>query len=353
MAKKSKQQYSFFSLFDRFIKDSRNGKRLQPNGKRLSSGTIENYTYTRKLLEQFCSKKQITLRIIPERMLTRRETEVEKNYWKKFYRSYTDYLYNDLGYFDNYVGATIKHVKTFFNYLNRDLALDVGLFHKQFYVRKEQIVIYALMPEELNYLIYDKDLENKLSKRLKETKDVFVFGCTVALRVSDLLHLKQSAMRVVNGRHYLSVRSKKTRTDTLVKLPDYAVEILQKYKNVQKKLLPSFTISSLNKYLKQLMKEAGFTHPVTLCRERRGKPIQLNRGVARFCDVVSTHTMRRTAITTMLCLGMPEHVVRKISGHTPGTKEFYRYVLLAQTYQDSEAERMFAKLKEKKLFQHA
>ena len=59
--------------------------------------------------------------------------------------------------------------------------------------------------------------------------------------------------------------------------------------------------------------------------------------------------MRRTAITTMLCLGMPEQVVRKISGHSPAGKEFYRYVLWAQTYQDTETEKLFEKLQGKKL----
>ena len=69
----------------------------------------------------------------------------------------------------------------------------------------------------------------------------------------------------------------------------------------------------------------------------------------RFSDVATTHTMRRTAITTMLSLGVPEQVVRKISGHSPSGKEFYRYVLWAQTYQDQETEKMFNKLGEKRL----
>jgi hypothetical protein len=38
----------------------------------------------------------------------------------------------------------------------------------------------------------------------------------------------------------------------------------------------------------------------------------------------------------MLSLGMPEHAVRKISGHSPMSKEFFRYVSLAQSYQDKE-----------------
>jgi hypothetical protein len=46
----------------------------------------------------------------------------------------------------------------------------------------------------------------------------------------------------------------------------------------------------------------------------------------------------------MLSLGMPEQVVRKISGHAPGSKEFYRYVSWAQSYQDMETDKMFAVL---------
>ncbi|MBX9783710.1 MAG: hypothetical protein K2X48_10500 [Chitinophagaceae bacterium] len=41
---------------------------------------------------------------------------------------------------------------------------------------------------------------------------------------------------------------------------------------------------------------------------------------------------------------MPEQVVRKISGHAPGSKEFYRYVNWAQSYQDMETDKMFAQL---------
>ena len=80
-------------------------------------------------------------------------------------------------------------------------------------------------------------------------------------------------------------------------------------------------------------------------------PVQLVDGnkAVRFCDVATTHTMRRTAITTMLSLGVPEQLVRKISGHSPSGKEFYRYVLLAQAYQDKEMSKMFDQLNEKVL----
>lgn len=347
----NKKEYSLLGLYRKFIRDSKSGKRLQPNGKKISKGTVSNYTNTLKLLTDFSINAEFILRVRSIRKLTTKEMEFEKKYWKKFYKNFSDYLYDDLGCFDNYVGQCFKTIKTFFSYLNKEIGLMVGDFYKLFYTRSEDIAVFTLMPEELNFLIYDKEFEEGLSKRMKEVKDFFVFGCTAALRVSDLISLRKENLRIIGDNFYLAVRSKKTSTDTLIRLPEYAVEIIQKYKKQKGRLLPHFNSSNLNQYIKQLIKEAGFIHEVVLTRERRGAAIkQLDNGKPkRFCDVVSTHTMRRTAITTMLCLGMPEQLVRKISGHSPSSKEFYRYVLWAQTYQDHESEKMFDKLKLKSL----
>ncbi|MBS1563617.1 MAG: hypothetical protein JST39_04475, partial [Bacteroidetes bacterium] len=242
-------------MYHRFVADSKSGRRLQPNGKTISAGTIDNYVYTQNLLRRFSEQKQFQLRIRPLRYLQKRELLTEKNYWKKFYKKFTDYLYVDCGHFDNYVGQTMKNIRVFFNYLNRELLLGVGDFHKSFYTRKEEIPIVTLLPEELNFLIYDRGFENSLSRRLQQTKDVFVFGSTVALRISDLLALKKSQLRIVAGAYYLVVRSKKTHTDTQIRLPDYAVSIILRYDGKYKTLLPPFNKVNLNLYLKELMEK--------------------------------------------------------------------------------------------------
>ncbi len=350
-----KKELSFFELYRQFINDSKRGRRLQPNGNRISSGTIRNYEYCLKMVQRFCCDKNFTLRIRPARKLSQRELFIEKNYWKKFYKRFTDYLYNDLSFYNNHAGQVIKNLKVFFNYLNKELLPGAGDFHKQFYVPKEDISIFPLMPEELSFLIYDKMFDDGLTPRMKEAKDFFVFGCTVALRVSDMMVLCKSNIRVINEQYYLSVRSIKTDMDTLVKLPPYAVKIIGRYQNTKGCLLPYFSKSTLNKCIKQLMEQAGFTHPVVITRSRRGKRYEIKKVTGnsknglRFCDVATTHTMRRTAITTMLSLGVPEPIVRKISGHAPGSKEFYRYVFWAQSYQDKETEKMFEKLERKSL----
>lgn len=351
----SRKSYAFFDLYDRFLKDSENGKRLQPNGKKITAGTINNYKFTKLLLQKFCTAKNVELRIKSIRKLTQREIQTEKNYWAKFYKKFTDYLYNDCGHFDNYAGANIKNIRTFFGYLNKNLLLQTGDFYKQFYVRKEEVPIVTLLPEELNFLIYDKTFEESLSAKHRKVKDVFVFGCTVALRFSDLMRLKQSNIRVNGNNWYLSVRSQKTAVDTQVCLPDYAVDILMRYRKQKGGfLLPRFNNVNLNLYVKELAEKAGFTQDARKTRTKRGSTKELTKELHtkknyRFCDLVTTHTMRRTAITTMLSLGMPEHIVRKISGHSPMSKEFFRYVALAQSYQDKETAIVFDKLKEKSM----
>ena len=182
------KELDFFALFGDFISHSRRGRRVQPNGKRISAGTLANYNYTQQLLIAFCNEKGFVLRIRPLRRLNSRELATEKNYWKKFYKKFTDYLYDDCGHYDNYVGQNIKILKAFLNYVNKELVPGAGDFHKLFYVRNEEIAIHPLLPEELNFLIYNEPFEQVLSPRLREVKDVFVFGCTVALRVSCLLY---------------------------------------------------------------------------------------------------------------------------------------------------------------------
>lgn len=343
----------FFEHYDKFVKNTISGKRLQKNGKRLRSGSAENYKYLRKLLNDFSIEKKFKLRIRSSIKFGKREFAAEKSYWKKFYKKFTDYLYNDLGHFDNYVGNNIKMLRVFFNYLNLESGVKAGEFHKNFYVRKEEIPIVTLLPEQLNTLIYDKELEERLTPTLRVTKDVFVFGCTVALRVSDLLNLKPLNVEKEGEHYYLKATSKKTQTFTRIRLPGYCVDIIRRYKNKYKTLFPPISNVNLNKNIKKLMEAAGWTYAANKTRERRGIQVQVyknsrTREAYRFCDLITSHSMRRTAITTMLCLNMPEHLVRQISGHSANSKEFFKYVKLSQSYMDQETDKVFEKLEQKK-----
>lgn len=162
--------------------------------------------------------------------------------------------------------------------------------------------------------------------------------------------LKKENIEQVYDDVYIKVRSKKTETFTRVKLPHYAIEIINRYKSVKKTLLPSYHLYTLNKYFREIAELAGWTYTVNKKRQKKGidKEIKTEseKRSYRFCDLITTHTMRRTAITTLLNMGMPEHMVRKISGHATGSKEFFRYVQYSQNFLDKEIENVYSKLSE-------
>ncbi len=148
---------------------------------------------------------------------------------------------------------------------------------------------------------------------------------------------------------YLKVHSKKTRTFTKIKLPQYVIDIIKRNENKSAFLFQPKSVVNLNKHIKFIAEMAGWTHILTKTRTKRGLPVELYRNATkkehyRFCDLVSSHTMRRTAITTLLSLGVDEPSVRKISGHTPGSVEFYRYVKFHQQNLDEKTDLAFEKL---------
>ena len=342
-----KKTYPLVPLFKQMIRDSETGKRLKKNGERITPGSIKNYEYALKSLIEFSTETNFELRVCSVLRLSQRELQSEKTYWKKFYKNFTEYMYKK-GCYDNYVGATIKHVRTFFNYLKVEKDIFVGDFHKGFYVRKEEVDILVLSPEQLKFLIHDKGFESQLVSTQIKIKDIFVFGCTTGLRFSDIFAITNKNFEKNNGEWYLKVKSIKTKTYTYIKLPGYAVAIYEKYKtkNDTKPIFGTKDLTNFNRSLKRIGEMAGFTDAIHSSREQLGKTIKKTskKKNERFCDKMSSHMMRRTAITTLLILGMPEHLVRKISGHSHASGSFNRYVHYAQAYIDKEIDKVHNKL---------
>lgn len=347
MIGKKTKTFPLLPLFTDFINANHRNKRLLKGGRKLSAGTKRNYTHLYQLLEKF-EKTGFELRVKP---LTnnKRLFEQEKRYFKRFYLKFTEFLFEDQGAFDNYVGHNIKLLRAFFKWVVQEKGIFIGEFYKDFHVWKEDIPIIVLQPEQLNFLINNKDFEQSLSPSLRRSKDIFVLGCTVALRVSDLLSLRNDNIESFNDMTYLKVISRKTNTYTKIKLPHYATEILDRNKSRGAKLFKSSCSRNFNQNIKKVMEAAGWTYDYPKMRSKRGVPhVQYKdaqkRTHYRFCDLVSTHTMRRTAITTMLNLGIEEQTVRKISGHAPGSLEFYKYVKYNQQRVDEQTDLMFERL---------
>jgi len=212
-------------------------------------------------------------------------------------------------------------------------------------VLKQDIPVTALTRNDLLKLIYDKDFHNSLPVNHQRTKDMFIFGCTSALRFSDLMLLKPWNIEQVNGTWYLKTISKKTKAEQTVKLPEYAVEIALRYRTPKARyLFPRIALVNFNEHLKQIGEQMGLTQPVNKQCSKHGLVNHEKVKTVRFCDLMSSHLMRRTAITNMLTLGMPENMVKHISGHAGDSKSFHRYVAYSQTYVNTELDKVYEKM---------
>ncbi len=190
---------SFLDYLKLFIDETRSGIRRKNNGDRITESTIRGYEVLQKHLINFRELKKFDLRLPLIINSSNQELLESRKYWKRFYDLFTDYLYDDLNNYDNSVGAKIKNLKVFLNYLKKEKYVNISDDYQSFYAPREEPEIQVLSLQQLNYLITSKELEDRLPIKLKRVKDIFVFGCTVALRVSDLLSLKEENIKTSDG----------------------------------------------------------------------------------------------------------------------------------------------------------
>jgi integrase len=319
-----------------------------PSGKKLRAGTLEQYNCVYLLVEEFQQLLQSPLRIQLLNKSSLRLIQKEKLYWSRFFKNFTAFLYKQKKCFDQYVGLVCKVLKTFFNYLLKDKCLPVGEFHRQFRVPTEHCNPVVISPEQLKFLITNTAFEASLPQHLQRTKDLFVFGCTIGLRFQDLMRLKKQHLQFSDAGAYIVLHTQKTSTEVKIPLPDYAISIYHKYKRTTGNyILPQLSGTNFNEQIKEIIKRAGWTYNLPKIKQKQGEQVEIKtqaNETYKFYHHITAHTMRRTAITTLLLLGVNENAVRKISGHAAGSKEFYRYVVLVQDYLNAQVKNAHLKL---------
>lgn len=341
------KEYVLVNLFEDFISKSASRKRVKPNGNAIKSTTLLNYKSTLSTLKSFEQTRKCSFIIKIHNRPSPAFLLSQFKYWKRFYFYLTQYLYKTRGCYDNYVGSVIKSVRAFFKYLRKERFPSMGTYYEVFYVPHEEVPILVLTSDRLRFLIHDTAFRQQLTVSECSAKDFLVFGCAVGLRFSDLHNIKGKDILEANNDKYLKCTSIKTETESLVLLPEFARTIVSKYAGiwgVNKPLFPVKSLHQFNAQLRSIAKKAGWTETVRKVRHRRGIRYVMTRKNSkkdlRFCDLISSHIMRRTAITSMLMAGIPEQVVRKISGHSPTSGSFYRYVKYSQAFLDASLLKM-------------
>jgi integrase len=335
-----KKHLYFEIAFAGFIADSAAGRRNKFGGKSLGHRRLWQYRHVLGLIKQYKELSNAKLLIqLPVRNGTAC-VQSQIRYWQRFHRLFTRFLYTTRGYCDNTVAGIFRVIRSVFNYLVHSKGLPVGGYSQEFTVTAAQHHPVVLLPEQVHQLIYDQQWYNELPPHLKRVRNIAAVGCTTGLRFTDLMNLQRKHLHQAAGQYYLRLQAHKTNTELCLPLPSYCVEIMLHYSRQRGGyLLPRLSNTNLNLQLKKLGRAAGWTEPTPRYRHVRGRRKEVkhtNGQPYRFYEHITAHTLRRTAISTLLMLGVTEAVVRTISGHAPGSREFYRYVKLAQSYTNTQ-----------------
>lgn len=151
--------------------------------------------------------------------------------------------------------------------------------------------------------------------RMERTRDVFCFCAFTSLRYSDAQGLRWENVKRTQSGVCLVLTSIKTRGRVKIELNKYAIEVLEKYKDVDNGgyVLPRLTNQRMNLLLKDLGRLCGFNTLIARTHYSGNRRID---EVKPKWQYLCTHTARRTFICNALELGIPVNVVMKWTGHS-------------------------------------
>lgn len=172
---------------------------------------------------------------------------------------------------------------------------------------KEQVSVnIALNEEEIKSLI-SVPVNNETERLIR---DQFVLGCVTGARHSDFAQFTEE--NIEGG--WLSYVSQKTKV--FVEIP--VSPIVKRFISENSPALGDRSVSDVyfNDTIRKLCERAGITAK-TRCF-KTGKNVS-----GRKCDLIASHTARRSCASNLAARGVSEVWIKKILGHTRGTTDRY------------------------------
>ena len=218
-----------------------------------------------------------------------------------------------LHYSDNTIGRFIKQLKAVLRAAeSRGYPVNPAYKSIEFKGQVQDIDAIYLTKAELEAMEAVKLSKEEDGKNLELARDIFMIGVWLAQRVSDYNNLKPENIKVIdNGGTpitYVSIHQQKT--GRLVEIPCNAKirAILDKYP----KGLPHLSDEKINTYIKRIGRMAKINELIEVKESRGGK---VYKNYYKKCDLICTHTARRTGATLMYLDGIPIYDIMKVTGH--------------------------------------
>lgn len=251
----------------------------------------------------------------------------------RFYERFRDFMLGK-GYSLNFLGTVVKSIKVAY----RD-ARDVDGLHDLHETEKrgfssanvaaktiylslaelQRIADLEITPQSFVAAFPNSannagvNIERKI-KALEVVRNKFLLGAYTALRVSDFNYLRDVH---IDG-DYFRVTTQKTGAHVVIPIHPVIRRIIDSGFDISTPIADQ----KINEHIKEVARMAGITQLV------EGTKYIQHRAVVGFfpkCDLITTHTARRSAATNMYKAGIPTISIMRITGHTT-EKSFMKYI---------------------------
>lgn len=307
--KKGHKPETLNSYIEKYIKEIEKGERLTDSKKAVfSPHTIKAY---RSFQTQFNNYQKGR-----KRNLNFDDITID------FYDDFVNFFYNKQ-YSPNSVGKLVKILKIIMREAREEGHHRNGEFErKKFKVITVPTREIYLTEEELRRL-FNLRLHNHKSHSL--ARDVFLVGCYTAQRFSDYSRIRLSDVKENGGGRVIELTQQKTGERVVIPCRAELLQVLKRIGNNP----PPVWEQKVNKYIKEVARAAKIKDMVTKETLKGGL-----RAITQEekCQLIKTHTARRTGCTLMYLQTdpvIPVHDIMKISGHKT-EKEFLKYIRVSQ-----------------------
>ena len=223
----------------------------------------------------------------------------------EFYNDFRSFL-TDKEYSPNTIARMVKICKTICYAAEQLKLMDAANVRFGFDVIYKDVDNVYLTEERIQEL-YEYDLSNRPA--WEKIKDVFVVGCLTGQRVSDYKRINSKMIvTLTDGNKYIKLKQEKTGNIVYIPLDYRVAAILDKYNGT----LPKVYDQKINDHIKEIGEALGWTEIVELDEQRGAMEYTAKK---RFCDLLKTHTCRRSLATNMYKAGASLSSIMAITGH--------------------------------------